>query len=114
MKSRIEPSKVGCKVGAIVFATEDTIYVFGHGIYLGPQPCPYLDGMPNPAIKLTTGEVVYGCECYWLNYEEYTRAISKYPKLEKISVAEYRKQYEQEASGKDDQQQGVQEEAPQA
>lgn len=114
MKSRIEPPKVGDKVGAIVSATEDTIYVFGHGIYLGPQPCPYLDGMPNPAIKLTTGEVVYGCECYWLEHEGYTRAILKYPNLEKIDVAEYRKQYEQEAPGEDDQQQGVQEEAPQA
>lgn len=114
MKSRVGPPQVGAKVGAIVSATADTIYVFGHGIYLGPQPCPYLDGLPNPAIKLVSGEVVYGCECYWLGYEGYTRAILKYPKLEKISVAEYRKQYEQEASGKDDQQQGVQEEAPQA
>lgn len=112
MKSRIEPTKVGPRVGAIAFTAEDTIYVFGHGIYLGTQPCPYLDGMPNPAIRLTTGEIVYGCECYWLEHEKYTHLISKYPKLEKISVAEYRKQYEQEASGKDDQQQGVQEEAP--
>lgn len=112
MKSRIEPPKVGDKVGAIVSATEDTIYVFGHGIYMGPQPCPYLDGMPNPAIKLTTGEVVYGCECYWLSHDGYTRQILKYPKLEKIDVAEYRKQYGQEVPGEDDQQQGMQEEAP--
>lgn len=41
------------------------MYAFGPGIYLGSHSCPLLNGMNNPKIKLDTGEIVWGCQCWW-------------------------------------------------
>lgn len=57
--------EIGSRVGAIRFANEKTVYLFGYGVYDGDIPCPNLDGIPNPRITLDNGEIVWGCECWW-------------------------------------------------
>ena len=67
--------KVGTRVSTIRNADERTVYTFGLGVYEGDfvpdKDLPGIAGMfgemsrTNPRIKLDSGEVVYGCECYW-------------------------------------------------
>ena len=59
-------AEAGSRVGAISHTTSDNkVYFFGWGTYVGDEPCPLLDGMKNPMIRLEDGGVVWGCECWW-------------------------------------------------
>jgi len=73
--SALNKNPIGNRVFAFQHATEDTVYFFGYGTYLGEEE-PYKDagglasvlresGMKNPKIMLDSGDVVWGCECYW-------------------------------------------------
>lgn len=57
-------SEVGTRVGAISHDEEDAVYLFGYGIYEGMHVHPDL-GLENPRIKLDSGKIVWGCECWW-------------------------------------------------
>jgi hypothetical protein len=66
--------KVGQRVGAVMSAEGDTVYLLGYGTYEGDQIPPaelnvQFFGMsldrPNPCIKLDNGKLVFGCECWW-------------------------------------------------
>lgn len=66
------PTPVGTRVGAMVSATDTEVRMFGYGIYEGNEiPPSDVQGRsvpmtyPNPKIKLDSGEVVWGCECWW-------------------------------------------------
>jgi hypothetical protein len=65
---------VGIRVGAISHADEETVYLFGYGVYDGDKVPPeelkvqafgILLDRPNPQITLDDGKLVFGCECWW-------------------------------------------------
>ena len=73
--------KVGTRVGAFQ-GTDDktrTVKLLGYGVYEGdyvvgeedPSPVGWLgammveEGLRNPRIRLDSGKVVWGCECWW-------------------------------------------------
>jgi len=60
------------RVVAIACVKDGAVYSFGAGTYVGDEvPPPEVIGpfgqviLPNPKIELDSGEVVWGCECYW-------------------------------------------------
>lgn len=64
----------GTRVVAISSADDSKVYVFGFGTYEGdfvPEKTSFMTslladaGLVNPRIKLDSGKVVYGCECWW-------------------------------------------------
>lgn len=61
--------EIGSRVMAIQNANENTVYLFGRGVYVGDE-IPE-SGMlhrleiPNPKIQLDNGSVVYGYQCWW-------------------------------------------------
>lgn len=78
--------KPGDRVGAICGSGVDGgVNFFGYGIYQGYHPLPVgtqtpfgviedeRDSFPNPKILLDSGDVIYGCQCWWGN-EEAVRA----------------------------------------
>ena len=77
-------AKVGDRVGAILKANEDTVWLFGYGTYEG-QAVPDeslgvkdFAGGPmthlNYCLKLDSGKLVFGCECWW-GPEEYIKSL---------------------------------------
>lgn len=70
-------TKIGERVTAIlsVDGVGRKVYMLGEGIYsgneiphdaAGPMASMLVQyGMPSPKIDLDSGEVVYGCECWW-------------------------------------------------
>ena len=82
--------KPGDRVVAIRNSKDGVVYVFGHGVYEGDFPYedvtstePLVRGskahndyvekvlvdeslpLPNPRIRLDSGKIVWGCECWW-------------------------------------------------
>lgn len=78
-------AKVGDRVGAISHADNDTVYMFGYGIYQGEEIPPKgvtifgIDlnsiGRKNPKIVLDSGDIVWGCQCWWGPEKEIKQAI---------------------------------------
>ena len=103
---RSQMPKIGDRVGAICSAKDDTIELFGYGVYAG-EGIPgsdvtflgesYEDVMnkrgitgTNPLIKLDDGDIVWGCECWWASEERIRKEVAKYKKAVIISIHEYR------------------------
>ena len=73
------------RVGAIRNSDAETVYLFGYGVYLGDEVpprgtyCLGVDlhelGRPNPKIRLDSGDIVWGCECWWGGEESVRRKI---------------------------------------
>ena len=62
--------KIGDRVGAILSADNKNVHFLGFGVYQGdtvPDPLILGSSFPfeNPTIKLDSGEIVYGVECWW-------------------------------------------------
>lgn len=58
------------KVIAWLYVANDVIYSLGEGVYVGDEAPPedvigINYGHPISKIVLDSGEVVYGCECWW-------------------------------------------------
>lgn len=53
----------GERVIAIRNADDNSVYIFGEGIYLGKEISPL--GFSNPKIKLDNGDIVWGYQCWW-------------------------------------------------
>jgi len=95
--------EIGQRVGAILSANDDTVEFLGYGVYKGDYPPKEAVGfmakaltkakVPNPQIKLDSGGVVYGCECWWGPEEEIKKEIEKYKKIKKVNIDEVRKSY---------------------
>lgn len=96
-RRRPQPSE---RVYAIVGKRDDgTLGVFGPGVYRGDEVPPAdtpgwpgdigRAGIANPAILLDTGEVVYGCECWW-GPEDATLKSIEGAELVTETVASYR------------------------
>lgn len=56
-------AQVGDRVTAISHTEDNTVYVFGSGIYVGDAEKDA--GFPTNKIELDDGQVVYGYECWW-------------------------------------------------
>lgn len=77
--------KIGERVGAIMKADNERVWLFGYGIYDGDEvPPPGVGFMgldlnelqyKNPKITLDNKEVVWGCECWWGSEEKIKSAI---------------------------------------
>jgi len=74
--------KEGERVFAVRNADEDTVYLYGYGVYEGRKEGSPLSGFPNPKIKLDDGQIVWGCEC-WFGAES---AAEKYISLRKVET----------------------------
>lgn len=67
--------RVGERVGAVMSVNDTEVSLFGYGVYDGDHPpigCAgfiaervIATGITNPRITLDSGEVVWGCECWW-------------------------------------------------
>lgn len=55
---------VGERVGAIRNIEENTVYLFGFGVYEGRIHNDVI-GFPNPRILLDNGKHVWGFQCWW-------------------------------------------------
>lgn len=72
----------GTRAGAMSHGTEDTVYLYGYGVYVGdevpPEDVKFLGiqlDHPNPKIVLDSGKVVWGCECWWGSEEAVKKQI---------------------------------------
>lgn len=68
------PREIGERVGAILKADKEQVWFLGFGVYEGWKlPPPELGvtfmGFPaeheSPQIRLDSGDLVFGCECWW-------------------------------------------------
>lgn len=67
--------QIGDRVGAIASADDETVRLYGYGVYLGEEvPPPGIQlwgldlhelGHKNPMIQLDGAKIVWGCECWW-------------------------------------------------
>lgn len=98
-------TQVGARVVAISHSKDGKLFIFGEGEYEGDKiPDENAAGMaadlreaglPNPAIKLDSGEYVYGAECWWGNL---AKAKEKFGHMEwvTVSIADARKKAQSE------------------
>jgi hypothetical protein len=78
--------KVGDRVGAICGEANGVLSVFGFGVFEGDfEPLEAVgwlaeaareDHIANPRIRLDSGKVVYGCECWWGSEDEIRARIT--------------------------------------
>jgi hypothetical protein len=91
--------KIGERVVAISHSDDETIYLFGFGVYEGDfdpeeaggplgEMCREM-GRGNPRIRLDNGKIVYGCECWWHPEEKTTLDMKK--KVVLLDIDEERK-----------------------
>lgn len=93
--------KVGDRVGAICSGKGDTIKIYGFGTFEGnhiPEEAvgPFAEAMrelkvENPRIRLDSGEVVYGCECWWGPENAIREKLEAYKTILEVSIDEDRK-----------------------
>jgi len=80
--------EVGLRVGAVACEGQGVIYLLGYGTYVGDEVppdegggsmTPFLHrlGRKNPKIVLDSGEIVWGCECWWGDASGLERMIEK-------------------------------------
>lgn len=92
--------KVGDKVLALMSANETTYYSYGAGIYQGDEVPPpgvginlgfdlNAEKIPNPKIQLENGDIVWGCECWWHEYDSYIKALEGLKEV-KVSIEDFR------------------------
>jgi len=80
-------SKAGDRVVAISHSDEGGVYIFGYGVYEGDFiPTEAVGvmadaakevGLKNPRIRLDNGDVVYGCECWFMSEDDFKAGIAK-------------------------------------
>jgi hypothetical protein len=77
-------------------ANDEEVHLFGYGVYEGDEaPPPNVMGpfgysdFPNPKIRLDSGEVVWGCECWWCPEEDMKQGIGS-RRVVPITPEEYR------------------------
>jgi len=109
----VGPWNSGERVGAVSHADDETLYLFGYGVYEGDfTPPEYADGGPagwlamgmrkfgenwtNPRIRLDNGDVVWGCECWWAD-EEKVKRIIRGRNVVMVSIKEAREEWAEES-----------------
>lgn len=89
---RFERFEPGDRVGAISHTDDEgNLHFFGWGTYLGerqpPKGTPGLwgldagEGPPNPCIRLDSGRIVWGCQCWWGGEKRIQGALAAAPKV---------------------------------
>ena len=78
--------RVGGRVGAVLRMDKSGVELFGYGTYEGLQvPVGAVGWMAeilveqsqgNPCIKLDSGKLVYGCECWWGSQEAIEKNVA--------------------------------------
>lgn len=93
---------VGSRVGAMASSSEKEVHLFGYGVYVGDEVPPQeVTGpfgklsFPNPKIVLDSGDVVWGCECWWGPEEKIKTHVGN-RKVVMITPKEYRAQVPQD------------------
>jgi hypothetical protein len=99
-------TKVGDRVGAVYTGDKETLQIFGFGVYEGDftpkEAAGWIAetareiGTKNPRIKLDSGKVVYGCECWWGSEEAVKAQVAKYPKVIEVDIDEVRERCRRE------------------
>jgi hypothetical protein len=93
--------KVGARVGCWLSIVGKSGLFLGWGTYVGEEVPPneghsslsaYLSGLrqTNPKIVLDSGDVVWGCECWWGPEEQVKAERAKMEKVIDITMAEAR------------------------
>ena len=72
---------IGERVGAIESQEEGVTKFYGYGTFQGHTIPPenvggFNFGRPNPTIRLDSGDIVYGCECWWGPEKEVAKMIA--------------------------------------
>lgn len=93
-------NKIGDRVGAILSTKGDEIHFLGWGVYEGNfLPVEAVGWLaeelcarqrPNPRIRLDSGKVVYGCECWWGGEEKIKEQLSKFKVVKDVDINEAR------------------------
>jgi hypothetical protein len=95
------PRQIGDRVGALLKGEGDTVWLLGYGVYQGYQtPDPSLGvkffGLdldhPNPCIKLDSGQLVFGCECWWGDEAGVKQTVARYAKVIDVDIEEARRE----------------------
>lgn len=100
-KTKRDPVKVGDRVGCFLSVVRDKGLFIGWGTYVGDEVPPneglgsltgYLAGerRSNPKIVLDSGDVVWGCECWWGPEDEIIAERAKLAEVIDISVDDAR------------------------
>lgn len=92
--------KIGDRVGAICCIEGDKIVIFGYGVFEGHavpiEATNWLSielkekEIKNPKIRLDSGKIIYGCECWWASEGEVKKIIDKCKSVEKVEIDEVR------------------------
>ncbi len=77
--------KKGERVGAVIGTENKEVRFLGFGVYEGDFKLPkkalgFNFGQKNPKIKLDSGKVVYGCECWWCSEEGMNDKLKEWKK----------------------------------
>lgn len=93
----------GERVGAILSFRKDEMEFLGFGEYVGhrvPDEAvgPVADALrefkqANPCIKLDSGELVFGCECWWGTEDEVKAQLKKAKNVKSVSISDVRREY---------------------
>ncbi len=92
--------KPGERVGVILKAKKGVIEFLGWGTYVGNE-IPYkARGLiakvlrklkrKSPKIELDSGEVVYGCECWWGSEERVKEVLKKAREVKEVDISRLR------------------------
>ena len=98
------PVKKGDRVGAILGSDGiKTVRFLGWGTYMGEElpeeavgfwaECCVAEGRKSPQIVLDSGEIVYGCECWWSTAKDIQSRLDAFELIENVSITEVRKEY---------------------
>jgi hypothetical protein len=80
--------KKGDRVGAFLSKSHDQVELLGYGVYEGDYPpFEYEPELLNPRIKLDSGEIVWGMQCWWASEEAIKNSI-KNLKIINVKVPE--------------------------
>ena len=100
-KSFKSDPKIGDRVGCFLSVVRNTALFLGYGTYVGDEVPPnegqtsltsYLSGLrkANPKIVLDSGDIVWGCECWWGPEEEVKAECARLEKVIPITITEAR------------------------
>lgn len=88
-------TEVGARVGAILSSGEGSIKILGYGVRLADQiPDPALNvklygrsvDSPNPCIRLDSGKLVFGCECWWGSEIDVRKIVEKFGDVYPVDI----------------------------
>lgn len=94
--------KIGDDVGCCISMTPEEALFLGYGTYVGDEVPPDLggrsltsmlaaQGQKNPKILLETGDVVWGCECWW-GPKAAIDAQLQGKEVKRVTIAEFRQE----------------------